>query len=88
MLLRTPKILKVILDHNQFKQLRNLIDSVLYAHQKQNSTQHETPVKKFFTFTQFSARKQNDLHDFNKCLTWLTVVIYFGHAVCASETEK
>ena len=40
MLLRTPKFLKAIHDHNQLKQLRNLIDSVRYAHQKQNSKQH------------------------------------------------
>ena len=40
MLLRTPKLLKAIHDHNQFKQLRTLVDSVRYAHQKQNSKQH------------------------------------------------
>ena len=38
-LLRTPKFLKAIHDQNQFKQMRKLIDSVLYQHQKQNSKQ-------------------------------------------------
>ena len=40
MLLRTPNFLKAIHDRNQFKQLRNLTDSVRYAHQKQNSKQY------------------------------------------------
>ena len=40
MLLRTPKLLKVILNHHQFKQMREWIESVRYAHQKQNSKQH------------------------------------------------
>ena len=44
MLLRTPKILKAVHDRNQYKQLRILIDSVPYVHQKQNSKQDKTPV--------------------------------------------
>ena len=53
MQLRIPKILKVVYDHNQYKQLRKSIDSVWYAHQKQKSKQHSTPVNSFSTLLNF-----------------------------------